>query len=161
MLLLLVLLGCKKENPNPELIDPIYKDLSDRAASAQKGLAEELKNRNGLELAVQKTAPNSIERKNADRDLAKSKQNAAKFETDARFYSIRARRRLIVDRISYKEAFAKNLPWPDPSEYSDYKLNIHLNEANRNWGARVPKLQTRLESTEAPPAAKAEVKKGH
>jgi hypothetical protein len=161
ILLFLVLASCKKENPNPEMLDPIYKDLVERASAAQKGFDEEMKKREALELAVQKTAPNTIERKNADRELAKSKADAAEFERKARFFGIRARRRLIVDKISYSEAFSKNLPWPDPNEYSDYKLNIRLNEASRNWGNRVPKLQTRLEKTEAAPTAAPEAKKGH
>jgi len=74
-----------------------------------------------------------------------------------RYLQIRAKRRLLVDRITYKAAFAKNKSWPDPREYSDYLVNMRLQEAPRNWSIRVPKLQDRL-SKRAPAAEKAKEK---
>ncbi|MGZ6479877.1 MAG: hypothetical protein ACXWQE_11270, partial [Bdellovibrionales bacterium] len=87
------------------------------------------------------------ELKNAQRDLLKSEHTIVDLEQKAKYYKIRAQRRLLVDRISYKAAFAKNEPWPDPHEYSDYLVNMHLREAPPNWNIHVPKLQDRLAKT--------------
>jgi hypothetical protein len=140
------LVGCKKEDPNPELLDPIYVDLDQRATSAQKAYDEELKKQADTKIALEKALANTIELKNAQKDLAKSQSIAVDLEQKARFYQIRAKRRLFVDRITYKAAFAKDEKWPDPREYSDYQVNMRLQESSRNWGARVPKLQNRLAS---------------
>ncbi len=143
-LLLFMVLGCKKEEPNPELLDPIWKDLDSRAASAEKSIEEEKKKQSDLDVSLRKSEPNTLERRNAERDLEKSKRMALDLDQKLRYYKIRANRRKIVDKITYKEAFAKNKAWPDPSEYSDYQVNMRLNEVNLNWNSRVPKLQSRL-----------------
>lgn len=145
--MLLLLIGCKKEDPNPELLDPIYKDLDGRAGAAQKSLDDELKKQADLKISLEKAEPNSIDLKNATRDLEKSQHLSLEFDQRARFYKIRAKRRLLVDRITYKAAFAKGETWPDPREYSDYQVNTRLMEAPRNWGLRVPKLKDRLVSS--------------
>lgn len=148
--------GCRKEDPNPELLDPIYVDLDKRANDAQKGLDDEIKKQADLKVAVEKAEPNTLDLKNAERDLAKSEHAAIFLEQNARYYRIRAKRRALVDKITYKDAFNRKQPWPDPHEYSDYLVNIRLNEVNLNWNARVPKLQDRLTK----PTAKAEKPKG-
>lgn len=139
------LTGCRKEDPNPELLDPIYADLQKRAADAQKSFEDETAKHKDMRLAVEKAEPNSIELKNARKDLAKSLKLAVDMEQAARYYKIRAQRRLLVDKITYKEAFVNNQPWPDPAEYSAYQVNMRLNAVNLNWNTRVPKLQKRLE----------------
>jgi len=141
----LALSGCRKEEPNPELLDPIYVDLDKRANDSQKAYDEEVKKQVDLKAALEKAEPNSIELKNAERDLAKSEHSALFLDQNARYYRIRAKRRALVDKLTYKEAFSLKKPWPDPHEYSDYLVNTRLNEVNLNWNARVPKLQSRLE----------------
>lgn len=136
--------GCKKENPNPELLDPIYSDLEKRASEAQKSFEDQAKKIEDAQNKLEKAEPNSIELKNAQRDLIKARHASEEFEQKARYFKIRAQRRLLVDRITYKQRFAKNEPWPDPHEYSDYLLNIRLREVPLNWAARVPKLNDRL-----------------
>jgi hypothetical protein len=140
----LALSGCRKEDATPELLDPIYADLEKRATEAQKSYDDEIKNQDGVKAALEKAEPNTIELKNARRDLSKSEAKLLDFGQKALYYKIRAKRRLLVDRITYKEAFAKDQPWPDPHEYSDYQVNIRLREAPMNWSVHVPKLQDRL-----------------
>lgn len=146
LLFLLGLSGCNKENPSPEYVDPIFVDLQKRATDSKKTLGEEVKKQAELRLAIEKAPANSIELKNSTRDLEKSQGAALDFEQKALFFEIRAKRRRLVDQITYRDAFAKGLPWPDPKEYSDYRLNIRLQEASRNWSARVPKPPSRLVS---------------
>jgi len=150
--------GCRKEDPNPELLDPIFADLDKRASEAQKGYDDEVKNLEGEKVALEKAEPNTIELKNARRDIAKSEAKILDLGQKARYYQIRAKRRMLVDRITYKDAFAKNLPWPDPHEYSEYQVNNRLREAPMNWAVHVPKLQDRL-TKRAPAAEKPAEKK--
>jgi hypothetical protein len=144
LLFCFALSGCRKEDPNPEFLDPIFADLDKRANEAQKGVDDEIKKQSELKVAVEKSEPNSIQLKNNQRDLLKSQSVALDLSQKARYFQIRAKRRLLVDRITYKEAFAKGQPWPDPHEYSDYQVNMRLQEAPKNWSIRVPKLRDRL-----------------
>jgi hypothetical protein len=140
----ITLTGCRKEEPNPENLDPIFADLEKRATESQKTYDEEVKKVADANVAIEKAEPNSIELKNAEKDKLKSEHAMVDLEQKAKYYKIRSQRRLLVDRISYKAAFAKNEPWPDPHEYSDYLVNMRLRESPPNWNVRVPKLQDRL-----------------
>lgn len=142
--LLISLVGCTKEHPNPEQLDPIFKDLETRAAEHKKAHEEAKVNLEALREEEQKTAPNTIELKDVRREIAKTRKQILDNDQWARYYQIRAERRKIEGRIAYKKAFAKGEQWPPPGEYSDYLVNIRLRQAPLNWNARVPKLQDRL-----------------
>lgn len=137
------LAGCKKEDPTPELMDPIFKDLEARYSAYQKNYEESKAKIPALQDSLAKAEPRSIELKNFQTELSKEKLKLMNAEQLSRYYRIRMERRRLTSRISYKKAFLEDKPWPDPSEYSDYLVNIRLQEANRNWGARVPKLEDR------------------
>lgn len=141
---ILTLSGCEKEDPNPELRDPIWQDLSKRAADYEKQREEHKAKIVGLREKLEKVEPNSMDLKDVRRDLAKTEKALLGAEQLARYYKIRAERRKVVDKIAAREARAANKEWPDPNEYSEYLVNIRLHEINRNWNARVPKLQDRL-----------------
>ena len=155
----LVVIGCKKEDPNPELMDPIWKDLSARHAAYQKNYEESKAKIPVIEESLAKAEARTIELKNFQKELSKEKLKLMNAEQLSRYYRIRAERRKLVSRIDYKKAFAENKPWPDPREYSDYLVNTRLQEANRNWAARVPKLQNRLPGS-VPEKPKAEAAAG-
>lgn len=151
----LAIVGCKKEDPNPELIDPIWKDLTARHAAYQKNYEESKAKIPLIEESLAKAEARTIELKNFQKELSKEKLKLMNAEQLSRYYRIRAERRKLTARIAYKKAFAEKKPWPDPREYSDYLVNTRLQEANRNWAARVPKLQDRLPSS-TPEKPKAE-----
>jgi hypothetical protein len=144
LMLALALTACKKENPNPELMDPIWKDLTARQASYQKNYEESKAKIPALEGSIAKAEPRTIDLRGLEKELSKEKMKLVNAEQLARYYRIRADRRKVTARIAYKKAFAEEAPWPDPREYSDYLVNIRLQEANRNWAVRVPKLQDRM-----------------
>ena len=160
----LILVGCKKEDPNPELLDPIFKDLEARAAAYGRNVEEAKAKIGPLKEQIEKTEARSIDLKNLEKELAKEKIKLMNSEQLERYYKIRAERRKLTGRLAYKKAFSADQPWPDPREYSDYLVNIRLQEANRNWGARVPKLQDRMPGSvkgKAKTPEKAEAKKEH
>jgi hypothetical protein len=154
LMVILTLVGCRREDPNPENMDPIYKDLKTRADSYQKEVEESKKSIDELRKALEKAEPRSIELKNIAKDLAKSQAKYEGAEQLARYYKIRAERRRLMGRKAYRAAFAQGKEWPDPHEYSDYLVNTRLNEVNLNWNARVPKLSDRTPAKVVNPAQK-------
>lgn len=144
---LITLSACKKEDPNPELKDPIFSDLQKRSSDAAKTYEEELKKLEDAKSKLAKSEAGSIEHKNFRRDIANSEIALVGMRERKRYYEIRAERRMYEGRLAYKEAFARGEEWPNPREYSDYLVNIRLREVPKNWNARVPKLQDRLPSS--------------
>jgi hypothetical protein len=53
-LVCLTLVGCRKEDPQPELKDPIYKDLNTRAGDYEKAVTEGQTQVKDLRLAIEK-----------------------------------------------------------------------------------------------------------
>jgi nitrate/nitrite-specific signal transduction histidine kinase len=149
MTLFMSMLGCTTEDPHPELKDPIYKDLEARLTNHTKAIEEAKKKLGELRVAAGKAEANSIDRKDVLRDIAKQQVIVREAEKGARYYKIRADRRAVVDKIAAREALQAGKPWPDPNEYSQYKVNNRLREASLNWGARVPRLQDRLRAPAA------------
>ncbi len=136
--------GCSKEDPHPEVRDPIYKDLKSQADLHQKEVEEQKKFLGEFKVEMAKTEANSMERKDFRIKIAKAESNIKNHEQWAHFYRIRTERRAVVDKVTSKEARLADKPWPDPSEYSDYLVNKRLREVSLNWNSRVPRLQDRL-----------------
>lgn len=150
--MILLLSACRKEDPNPENLDPIYADLVKRNASDESELNEEKKKLLKAKDDVSVALPNTIDLKNALRDKAHAEQAIARLEQKIRFSKIRIERRRVEDKLNYHEAFVANKEWPDKAEYQNYLTNMRLLEAPRNWDAHLPKLFARK------PAAKEEKK---
>jgi hypothetical protein len=136
--------GCSQEDPNPELKDPIYTDLSKRAADYQKQADDATVKVKNLRESLDNAEPNTIDVKDIRKDLLKTQVELTGTSQLAHYYKIRADRRKVVDKIEYRKALQSKAVWPDPHEYSDYLVNIRLNEIDLNWGKRVPKLQDRI-----------------
>ena len=146
------LVACTKPDPIPEERDPIYQDLVKREAEHTKLAEEAAAKVIELRTQLEKAEPNTIEKKDIVRDLAKNTSAKLDHEQWARYYRIRVGRRKMVDRMTYKVAFdtQKDKDWPDAKEYQDYLTNRRLIESPRNWSIRVPKLQDRLAAAAAP-----------
>lgn len=147
-LMMVLLAGCSKEDPNPQLRDPIFQDLEKRANEHQKAKDEAEKQLLDLKTKLAKAEPNTLGKRDIEKDIRKNEHLALESSQWALYYKIRTERRRIVDKLAYGEALANKKPWPDPNEYSEYLVNRRLVEANRNWNARVPKLQSRLPSSQ-------------
>lgn len=162
LLLSVVITGCTKEDPIPEERDPIFKDLEKRKAEHAKMQEDAQAKLIELREKLEKAEPNTIEKKDIEKELAKFRAQLLDHDQWSRYYRIRAERRRLVDRLAYKEAFAAKKEWPDPREYSDYLVNRRLVESSRNWATRVPRLQDRLKGqTAAAEKPKEEKPKGH
>jgi len=143
--------ACSNPDPTPELKDPIFRDLSKRAEDHQKAHEEAKAKLADLRPQLAKAEPRSLDLKNLQKEIANEERKLLAAEQAATYYRIRAERRKLVGRIEYQTAFAEGKEWPEPTEYSDYQVNIRLQEAGRNWASRVPRLQDRLPSSTTTP----------
>ncbi len=144
MISLLLVAACRRENTNPELIDPIYRFLQTEV-STLKGAAEEEKKKIGeAESAYKKTDALTHERKLAVKDLEAAKRSLSKILQDQVYMTIRLERRRVEGRRDYKAAFKAEKSWPDPSEYQQFLTQHRLRTASRQWEGRVPRLHDRI-----------------
>lgn len=135
--------GCKKELENPELLDPIYQDLLSEKKNLEKSLVDEQKKLTELLLAAKSIKPRSVERKVSLREIKKSRETIDSIRNILKYSEIRAERRRVESRKSYRIAFSKSMDWPSKGEFEAYKTGKRLKSAPLNWNARVPKLHAR------------------
>lgn len=156
ILLLPALSGCRKEESNPETLDPIYSDLvklqkknEDDLESEKKKLAKAL---DDIDAAV----PNTLDLQNAIRDRNHAQHAITQLEQKVLFSTIRAERRRVEDKYNYHLAFVANKDWPDKKEYEEYLTHRRLADAPRDWDAHLPKLFDRKPAAAPAPAKKTE-----
>ena len=137
------LTACKKELENPELLDPIYQDLLSEKKNLEKSLMDEQKNLADLLLASKTIKPRSIERKVSIKEIKKARGQVDSMQNILKYAEIRAERRRVESRRSYRIAFSKSQDWPNREEFEAYKTSKRLKSAPLNWNARVPKLHAR------------------
>ena len=138
----MALFGCRKEEPNPEILDPVYQDLAKELAGLKSAKDEAEKAVEAAQKAVNKAPTRTMERRESEDDLHKAEGNLARLTQVVAFYELRVERRRVEARRDYKIAFAAEKPWPDPKEFEAYVINKRLSRASKNWADRVPKFST-------------------
>lgn len=138
--ILLYISGCKSENAQPELLDPIYLDLVKEQRSAEDELKKSLDKISTLEKEYGQQEARSMDKKITQKDLFNEKERNVRLAQNAEYYRIAALKRLAESRISYKKAFMANEAWPDPKENESYLLQKEMRNKSRSWSDRVPKL---------------------
>jgi len=146
-LVLLSLTSCRSQDPNPELKDPIYKDLSSLAKQYSRKLREALETQEKNFKELSEAGSNKMNLKVARKKITDNGKKIVQYRQMAAYYRIRSERRKVEGRRAYRIAFEKEQGWPDPREYQSYLINKRLREASRNWSARVPKMVDRYTSS--------------
>lgn len=130
---LFTLSGCKKEDQNPHLKDPIYQDIQtkEQAAATEVVAAEKALEEVRTELKAAKPQTGEIKRAqkkvfDAERKLQVLKQNHASL-------IIRKQTRIQEAKTSYRKAFAAEKDWPDPNEYESYLAAERLRQTKSQW----------------------------
>jgi hypothetical protein len=154
--MIFLLCACKKEDPNPENLDPIYSDLMKRKAEDESQLGEEKKKLEKALEDIEAALPNTIDLQNARRDRDHAQGMIVHLEQKVLFDGIRVDRRKVEDKVNYHNAFIANKEWPDKKEYEEYLTNRRLVEAPRSWDAHLPKLFDRKPAEAKKPEKKAE-----
>jgi len=143
--------GCRQEDANPELSDPIYLDLV-KELNTLKSTKEDIEKKIiAAEKELSKSAPRTIDRKNAENELKRQLTQLGVIDQQHEYYKIRTERRRVEGRRSYRIAFEKKEEWPDPKEFDAYKTNKKLYYASKNWNERVPKTNHNQKQYDLPP----------
>lgn len=161
---ILAILGCKREDKNPELRDPIYSDLQSEKRTLEQMKEDSQKKIESITKELAKTQPRTLDRKNAVNDIAKENIKLNKLTELIEYYEIRIQQRFNEARRSYREAFLidKENEWPSKAEFEAYKVNKRLVRTSKNWNDRVPRSnlqQVQLGSPGASEEKKEEPKK--
>ena len=138
-ILTVVMVGCNKEDPNPELRDPIYQDLVKEHKKHEKLLEDAQKALVTIEKELDEVDARSLDRKIKNREYQKAVKGIVKLKEQTEFYRIKSELRKVYGRKAYRIAFKNKEEWPNPKEFEDYNTNKRLRAAPRNWSHRVPK----------------------
>lgn len=139
-ILVMTILGCKSEDKTPHLRDPIYLDLKKSHDQASAVVELTTKQIEELESDYSKAEVRTIDRKTIQKELLDARKAYQTALQMREYYKAKLKLREAEAKISYKRAFLKNDPWPDPNEYESYLLQKRLNEIPRNWSERLKNM---------------------
>jgi hypothetical protein len=148
-----LLCGCDKPNPNPELLDPIYADVAKTAEEFKKQAEAD---RQGVEAArkeLEAAVPQTHQNEYAIKRLREAQAKALRSEQLAKYYEVRAENRIVSDKSEYSKAWSAKKPWPDPAEYQQF-LTAEKQAASKS--AKWDVAKRRLNAGFAPPKEKKE-----
>ena len=135
-----ILAGCKSPEPNPELRDPIYSDLSAQAGAYKGKVESQQKKLEDLTAELEKMTTRDPNRKRAIKDKYDLERGLVQLKQAQQYFEIRSEQRKAYDAEAYMKAFNADKPWPDPQELVDYREFQKLRNAPRSWDSHVPKM---------------------
>lgn len=137
------LFGCKKEDPNPHLKDPIYLDLvaQEQAFAAEVTAAEKALIETKSDIG--KAKPQTGELKRAEKKFFAAETQLARLRQEHSSLIVRKQTRILESKESYQKAFAEGKEWPNPSEYDNYLAAEGLRKTEKQWNvpARIEKTK--------------------
>lgn len=155
-IVLLLLTSCKKPNPHPELIDPIYADLQKSLGEYKKLADDEKKKIDDFEKELKAVKPQTGQIRYAQKRLFESQRQYEKLQQMVQYYEVRVESRLKHARSEYLKAWNDNKEWPQKSEYSEYESIKNSQPTNLNWNQneRIKKYKEAVAAEEASKAPK-------
>ncbi len=152
----LVLVGCEKPNPTPELGDPIFQDIQSQMKSSEKELVDAEKAIQDASAAIEKIVPQDGTYKILWEKYFQAKKNKEQVQERGQFLAASLDRRKKLVRKRYREAWnsgTKKLE-VNASELEDYKQNRKLATDSRDWSTKTKYYRPVFTSTgEAPKKA--------
>ena len=136
--------ACKQPIAEPELIDPIYADLTSEFRNANSAYEAEKKAIEEAALKYKKTDAKDPFRKRALRELRMKERGLVDLRQKRDYFEVRLEQRKEYARRDYLKAFHADQKWPRPEEIAEYKTLKKLRGSSRNWDDRVPKLTRHL-----------------
>lgn len=133
LILSVVLVGCQKPEPMPELLDPIYKDFQGQRSSTQGDINDIQKIADDFKLQMLKAAPQTGQYKRFQKKYFEAANRVTQLKQQLLYWNIHIEERLIQSRLSYMKAYAEKKQWPDPAEYETYKADKKLRQAKIQW----------------------------
>ncbi len=140
LILGLFMISCDHPVADPELLDPIYSDLLKESKSVDSQVAAATKELEGFESELALVVPQTGKIKYAQKRVRETKEKLDKLKQMSVYWKLRVDSRRAWDQEHSLKAFKEKKPWPPPDEYSEYKNQIALERAPKNWN-----LKERLE----------------
>ncbi|HWU43594.1 MAG TPA: hypothetical protein VN132_09155 [Bdellovibrio sp.] len=134
--IILSLVACSKPDPNPELKDPIYTDLQAQLATTTSSLEAEKKKLEGFQKDLNEAIPQSGQIKYAQKRFYESQALITRLEQEKSYLELKIEQRKKISVSSYREAFKKKEPWPDPKEFASYQAEQKLRKAKKAWDVK-------------------------
>lgn len=144
-ILLLVLcvlaISCKKEDPTPELSDKIFKDLQSELEIAKKNTQNEESQQIKVAQELGHVIPQTGQRKFAEKRVFDSQNQLSTYRQQEKYFEVKLEERRIYVRKRYLESLLpRGRPWPAPEEDAEYELRLKLRRAKLDWDKkRVPR----------------------
>lgn len=154
---LLIVLGCKKPDPHPELLDPIYLDLQSDYKKAEAEYASSEASLKVAREAADHITPQTREKTEKRRELFQAEQAFTRAREQLQYFEIRLSQRKSYAKKSYMDAYNSNKPWPSGSDYQEYLKAKNQQMASRRWEDRIEERMHRNKK----PKAKQEDGGGH
>lgn len=121
ILLLFFLTGCTQADPNPELSDPVYRDLKKELTLAEESLAfakeELLARQEGLRNVV----PQTGQIKTLQNKVFQAESEIARLNQQRLFFEISVEQRRLHVNTRYADSLRGGNPWPDKKELQDFE----------------------------------------
>jgi hypothetical protein len=147
ILAILALVGCDKPVPNPEVIDPIYRDLQTRKSAADSELNSAKAELQGAYEEMAKAVPQTGELRRARRGVEILRKRVQLAQQNSTYLGILVNQRKKAARKQYLEHFNAKKPWPPPEDFENYKTSRRLRTVSLKWDDRLPVLESRLPSS--------------
>ena len=156
----LLLVACNKPDPNPELKDEIYADLNTQLADVGHELEAEEKQLVEHQKALSEVTPQTGQIKYAQKRVYDSEEKINKLRQEKQWLALRAEERLKYTKKEYLKAFKAGKPWPDPAEFEQYKLEMKMRKAKKEWDVKQRMQEAGLSVPGAKKPAGGEKKEG-
>lgn len=159
----LIISGCNKPIPNPEMSDPIYLDIQAKIAAATTNVADFEALLKEKSADIDNATPQTSQLKWAHKRYYATEAVLAKAKQDLMYWKIKSATRQQEARRKYLKIFYEHKPWPDLEEFEEWN---NLNKVNRkpavwSYERRMKELKLKIDKkpgpkkiTEAPPTAK-------
>lgn len=132
----IILFGCNKKDPNPELRDPMSLELETRKKLAESELAAAKESLKEAEGNLAKVVPQTGQIKYATKRLNDANNRITKLEQVIKYFEIKLESQKFRARESYLTAFYDKKPWPNEEEKENFDLMVKAHEVERNWSAK-------------------------
>ena len=143
-LFLLLSASCSFENSEPERLDPIYSDLEKEFKATSAQIAAAQKELDGFLTELEAVKPQTGQIKYAQKRVSDAQQKLEHLKQMNAFWKLRVASRLAWDREHYLLARKEKTPWPPPEEYKEFKAQMALENAPKNWNLRQRLEQAKL-----------------
>lgn len=133
----IVISGCRREDPQPELSDYIYIDLKNEVQAGERNVEEFKKKLASAEESFRISAARTIDRRTAKDEITKYTDALNRASEQLEYYKIRLSRRYAETRYNYRVAFREGRAWPPEKEFEYYQVQKKLANAPKAWSAHL------------------------